>query len=114
MHDDSLDGMRQILCQEIGDEDNIEGDDDITEEVEPLRMPRNPVLPSAAEIEEHRKTHIPFRCWCIECLMGRGLGEQRGAHAGRDHGIPRVGGRLLVHYVRVDQEAGRTRVPSRR
>ncbi len=24
-------------------------------------------------------------------MMGRGLGEQRGAHAGRDHGIPRVG-----------------------
>ncbi len=91
MQDDSLDGVRQILCQEIGDEDNIEGDDDITEEVEPLRMPRNPVLPSAAEIEEHRKTHIPFRCWCIECLMGRGLGEQRGAHAGRSHSIPRVG-----------------------
>ncbi len=36
---------------------NDDGDDDITEEVEPLRMPRNPILPGAAEVEEHRKAH---------------------------------------------------------
>ena len=41
-----------------GGEDEGLDDEDVTEEVETLRMPRNPILPSAAEIEEHRKhTH---------------------------------------------------------
>ncbi|MBS94029.1 MAG: hypothetical protein CL799_06265 [Chromatiales bacterium] len=70
------------------DEAQIE---DVDEEVEPLRKPRSPVTPSPAEIEDHRRSHLPYRDWCIECLMGRGLGEQRGAHAGRAHTIPRVG-----------------------
>ena len=41
--------------------------------------------------EDHRKSHLPYRSWRRECVMGRGLGEQRGAHEGREHTIPRVG-----------------------
>ena len=48
-------------------------------------------MPSASEVEEHRKTHIPYRSWCPECVMGRGLGEQRRCHAHLHHAIPRVG-----------------------
>ena len=33
----------------------------------------------------------PYRSWCGSCVEGRGLGEQRGRHAGRVHEIPRVG-----------------------
>ncbi len=51
------------------------------EEVEPLRRPAVPKLPSAAEIEDHRRTHIPYRSWCRDCILGRALGEKRGAHA---------------------------------
>ncbi len=71
--------------------DGDEVEDFFEEESETMRMPRNPSLPCAADIEEHRRTHYPFRTWCRECLMGRGLGEQRGAHAGRPHSIPIVG-----------------------
>ena len=28
-------------------------------------------LPSAAEVEEHCKTHCPFRCWCEWCVAAR-------------------------------------------
>ena len=62
-----------------------------SQEVGPLAVAPSPVKPSPAEIELHRLTHLPFRDWCLECLMGRGLGEARGRHAGRQHGIPIVG-----------------------
>ena len=51
--------------------------------VEPLRIAPSPILPSAAEVEEHRITHIPYRSWCRECVEGKALGEHRGH--GRPH-----------------------------
>ena len=48
-------------------------------------------MPDASEVEEHRKNHLPYRNWCTECVMGRGVVERRGAHTGRKHMIPRVG-----------------------
>ena len=58
------------------------------EEAEPLAVSPSPLMPSAAEVEAHRITHIPFRRWCRECMMGRGIGEQRGRHAGRPTRLP--------------------------
>ena len=51
---------------------HIEGEDD----VEPLKKVKNPKLPTAAEVEEHNRTHIPFRSWCQWCVEGRGRGDQ--------------------------------------
>ena len=64
---------------------------EIHEEAEPLTVAKDPKMPSPAEVAEHNITHWPFRSWCKFCNMGRGLGEQRGRHAGRTHTIPRVG-----------------------
>jgi len=33
----------------------------------------DPCLPSRAEIEEHRLTHLPYRNWCEQCVKGRGI-----------------------------------------
>ena len=71
------------------DNEGVDGHED--EEVEPMRTAASPVLPPAADIEEHRMTHMPYRPWCTECNQGRGLGEQRGAHVGQEHSIPLVG-----------------------
>ena len=57
-----------------GDEVDIKDDEDI----EPLKSAPNPQLPTAKEIEDHRLIHVPFRCWCKWCVMGRGLGQQHG------------------------------------
>ena len=72
-----------------GDDDEVDIKDE--DEVEPLKISPSPTQPTAAEIEEHRVTHLPFRRWCRECMMGRGLGEQRGRHQGREHEIAIVG-----------------------
>ena len=56
-----------------------------------MKVAPSPKQPSAADIELHRITHWPYRSWCEECVKGRGLGEQRGTHVGRDHEIPIVG-----------------------
>ena len=68
----------------VCDTDKIEERDDPEEEVvelqpeevEKLQPARSPIRPSAAEIEEHRLTHLPFRAWCGECVAGRGTGEK--------------------------------------
>ena len=75
----------------LDDSDDEEVDGQKGEEVEPLRKAASPTMPSAADVEEHRISHVPYRSWCIECNMGRGLGEQRGTHVGRAHEIPIVG-----------------------
>ncbi len=56
-----------------------------------MRIAPSPKQPSAADVELHRITTWPFRSWCEECAKGRGLGEQRGTHAGRAHDVPIVG-----------------------
>ncbi len=35
-----------------------------SEEAEPLVVAPSPKMPDPATVEEHRITHIPFRCWC--------------------------------------------------
>ena len=60
-------------------------------EAEPLTTAPSPTMPSASEAEEHRITHIPYRSWCRECVMGRGLGEKRGRHHQREHKVAVVG-----------------------
>ncbi len=69
------------ISNEINDELN---------EAAPLKKPTIPVMPCLTEVEEHRRTHWPYRTWCKFCNMGRGLGEQRG---GRDqpHAVPIIG-----------------------
>ena len=61
------------------------------EEVRRLAIAPDVSKPSDVEVEEHRVTHMPYRKWCQECVMGRGIGERRGRHADRAHQVPRVG-----------------------
>ena len=74
--DDDLDGKLQ------------DPKDQIVDEAERLKPGRTPYAPTAAELEEHRLTHIPYRNWCPWCVRGKALGEQRGRHVGRTHDIP--------------------------
>ncbi len=63
-------------------------EDDEEEDIQPIRKPIIPVKPNALEVEDHRKLHLPYRSWCEECVMGRGLGEQRDSHTEGEHRVP--------------------------
>ena len=41
------------------EDDRIDEQED--EEVEPLRKAPSPTMPSAADVEEHRISHVPYR-----------------------------------------------------
>ena len=46
--------------------------DDVTEEANAARGLRTPQEPTEAERELHNLTHLPFRAWCKQCVMGKG------------------------------------------
>ncbi len=46
------------------DEDAMVEINNESEEAEPLVVAPSPNMPDPATVEEHRITHIPFRCWC--------------------------------------------------
>ena len=84
-----------------GDQDYTENEVvEISQEHEPIKIAPSPTLPSPAEVEEHNITHIPYRSWCSHCAKGRGLGEQRGRHAGRCHTVAIVG--IDYFYITAD------------
>ena len=38
-----------------------------------MKKARDPKLPTEEQVEEHNKTHLPFRSWCPHCIRGRGM-----------------------------------------
>jgi len=58
------------------EEEEIEIQESVDEQdAEPLRIARDPKLPSHDDVECHRCSHIPFRDWCRHCVLGRGRGD---------------------------------------
>ena len=44
--------------------------------------------PSSQEVQEHMKTHIPYRSWCAHCVRGRGRNDpHRSGGGGEDQVI---------------------------
>ena len=76
------------MSQGRGDASELVQDDG--EDVQRTRKLGNPKLPSADEIDDHCKTHLPYRCWCKHCVQGRGVGPQHYA-TGHTSTIPRIG-----------------------
>ncbi len=62
--------------EDVGDEEEIEIKDEGEMEVENLKHAVDPGQPTSKQIEEHRKTHLPYRLWCKWCILGRGRGLQ--------------------------------------
>ena len=63
-----------VISQPVQDGQSPAGSGEGLEELEPeagSRKPErmaDPKLPSREEIEEHMKTHLPFRSWCRHCV----------------------------------------------
>ena len=94
-HVDQRDPCRKVFVGKLGEEEaeaaaegetqaegNQEehrseaGGDELLEDCAPRRSLPDPGQPTRAQLEEHRKDHLPFRLWCPECVAGRATGEQ--------------------------------------
>ena len=71
----------------VDEEVNVDGNG---EEAERVKHATDPGAPTAAQVEDHRKTHIPFRSWCKWCVLGRGRGIQHRSSAGAS-AVPIIG-----------------------
>ena len=94
-------------------EGDVEGEEEVTiqeedeeaeQDAQPLHVARDPLLPSQADVECHRCTHIPFRSWCRHCIQGRGRGDPHLRKADASN-IPLVG----LDYFFIDGEQVKTR-----
>ena len=87
--DEALEGVAEEQGEEpqgLEDQDEVEA-----EEVQPAKKAPDPVLPSPAEIEAHRETHLPFRSWCLDCMLARSMGElHKRRQEGRTSTVPVV------------------------
>ena len=72
-----------------GDEDFVD-DGELGVEARSPIVPRDPGAPSAADVEEHCVSHIPFRPWCIVCVMGRGRNPAHTSVPAEDRLVPSI------------------------
>ncbi len=85
--------------------------DDEPEEIEPVKKSTDPGRPTAAQFEDHRMDHLPYRCWCKWCVLGRGRGDQHRASAGSS--IPLIGPDYFYMTTGGMNQAQRARSPVR-
>ena len=65
--------------------------EDEGEEAQGSRGYNKPIRPSDKEVEEHERTHLPYRDWCPHCVRGRGRGEQHRSGSGdQPHEVNKV------------------------
>ena len=60
------------------------------EEGSPSKGIRYENKPSAREVEEHERTHLPFRNWCHHCIMGRGKEDQHRKRDRSEQDVPKI------------------------
>jgi len=85
----------EIVDSDEGLGQRLRGEEDEQEGEEGRAAARSPKVykPSKEEIEEHRKTHCPFRSWCRCCVKGRANNSQHRATSDKideDVEVPRV------------------------
>ena len=66
-----------------------EGGGDAQEPLE-RKIACNVKTPKKSEIEEHEKTHLPFRSWCKCCVKGRGVASPHSSIWRDDPAAPEV------------------------
>ena len=69
------------------EQDVVEIDGEESAEARRPRKMADPLKPTAAEVEEHCVTHLPYRSWCWTCVHGRGkhLSHTRGSQERKIH-----------------------------
>ena len=60
------------------------------------RVPRRPLAPTKAQLEEHMPLHVDYRCWCPHCVAGRGISHQHSSDTSGD--AEKLGTTVSVDY----------------
>ena len=78
-HKGTVRSQKEVLWGEQGQGRGIDCDEEIRaeEDIEQINTLPAPDLPTQAEVEEHRVTHLPYRSWCDDCVeaMAREFGH---------------------------------------
>ena len=77
----TADGLGERLVapteEDVAENEEVQIQEEVNAEVEPLKLAPDPGRPTARQVEEHRRMgHIPYRSWCRWCTLGRGRGMQ--------------------------------------
>ena len=83
----------KVVLEDVEFQDWIEGpEEEGGDAEEPLekRVAPNVKTPKKSEIEEHEKTHLPFRSWCKCCVKGRGVASPHTSVLRDDPKAPQV------------------------
>ena len=59
-------------CDILGVGDQVIESEEIEHGSREVKRIQSPMKPSQSEVDEHSITHLPFRSWCSQCVMGRG------------------------------------------
>ena len=49
-----------------------------------------PYVPTKEEVEEHERSHIPFRAWCKHCVFGKGENTAHRSTEATERGVPQL------------------------
>ena len=60
------------MCGVGEDEEDIDAEEGEAGRRRTVKL-ANPARPSREEVEEHEKTHLPYRNWCGHCVKGHGV-----------------------------------------
>ena len=77
-----------VECGVCGVTEKEEGaEEEAGERMKAMRRMQDPMLPSEAEVEMHRMTHLPYRSWCKFCVAGRGKEDGHRRQEEREDGV---------------------------
>ena len=91
--------------QEDSKQDTLAENSDSEEAARP-RTRAPPVKPSAAEVENHMVTHLPFRDWCPHCVRGKSGSKVHKANPGK-HEIPTIAVDYMFMHSRQEESEER-------
>ena len=85
-------------------EGEVNVEDESEEDAPDLKHATNVASPSAEQEEKDRVCHYPYRSWCKQCVMGRGVGKPH-TKSTQESVIPIVG----MDYFFITKEGFRRR-----
>ncbi len=72
------------------EEGDVHVETESEEEADELKHAKDIARSSHGTVEQHRVTHVPYRSWCKQCVMGRGVGKPHATVTG-ESSVPIVG-----------------------